>query len=205
MRTLLEHAEDVGSAGPASVVAALALVAGTLLVLWLLGVAVASLAGVVARARGRVDRLRVWRHTTVTGRLLGVALGVTTLAAPGAGAQPSDDGTAVLAPLDDEAGRGTAALTPLDGPPGAIADDPLPRSDAATETTPAGAGTWVTAVAGDHLWGLAERALDDELGRPPTDHEIAERLGQVIDWNRSSLVDPANPDLIHPGQRFRVR
>lgn len=63
--------------------------------------------------------------------------------------------------------------------------------------------TW-TAVPGDHLWHIAEATLTDSWGRPPTDGEVAPYWTGLVEANRDVLVDPANPDLIHPGQTFRL-
>lgn len=63
----------------------------------------------------------------------------------------------------------------------------------------------VHAVApGDHLWGIAEAALEDELGRPAAVGEIDPYWREVIETNRPALVDPGNPSLILPGQEMRL-
>jgi hypothetical protein len=72
---------------------------------------------------------------------------------------------------------------------------------AAEEAAPP--ATW-TAAPGDHLWHVAEATLTDAWGRPPTDAEVAPYWTAVVEANRGVLVDPANPDLIHPGQTFRL-
>lgn len=58
--------------------------------------------------------------------------------------------------------------------------------------------------AGDHLWKLAEDTLADAWDRPPTDQETDPYWRHLINDNRNRLVDPANPDLIHPGQTFHL-
>jgi nucleoid-associated protein YgaU len=73
-----------------------------------------------------------------------------------------------------------------------------------TPSLPAPASTptnW-TIVAGDHLWGLSDRALSDAWGRPATDAEVATYLAAVVDLNRGVLVVPGEPDLVFPGQVF---
>lgn len=63
--------------------------------------------------------------------------------------------------------------------------------------------TW-TAAPGDHLWHVAEATLTEAWGRAPTDGEVAPYWTGLVEANRDVLVDPANPDLIHPGQTFRL-
>jgi hypothetical protein len=63
--------------------------------------------------------------------------------------------------------------------------------------------TW-TAVPGDHLWHIAEATLTESWGRAPTDGEVAPYWTGLIEANRDVLVDPSNPDLIRPGQTFRL-
>lgn len=57
----------------------------------------------------------------------------------------------------------------------------------------------VTARAGDHLWGLAERRVSEVLGRAPSDPEIAPYWRAVVEQNRATLRS-GDPDLIHPGE-----
>lgn len=63
--------------------------------------------------------------------------------------------------------------------------------------------TW-TAAPGDHLWHVAEATLAESWGRAPTDTEVDPYWRVVIEANADVLVDPSNPDLIHPGQTFRL-
>jgi hypothetical protein len=63
--------------------------------------------------------------------------------------------------------------------------------------------TW-TATPGDHLWHVAEATLEQSWGRAPTEGEVAPYWTGLIEANRDVLADPSNPDLIHPGQVFRL-
>jgi len=63
-----------------------------------------------------------------------------------------------------------------------VVDDPTPRSS--------GAGRHVV-VEGESFWSIAADHAD---GRP-----VATYWRTLIEANRSRLVDPTNPDLIHPG------
>ena len=51
---------------------------------------------------------------------------------------------------------------------------------------------------------LAEATLAQVWGRRPTDAEVAPYWRTVVEANRRRLVDPANPDLIRPGQVFTL-
>lgn len=68
--------------------------------------------------------------------------------------------------------------------------------------TAAGApgGTWTT-EAGDSLWTIAARALQS-TGGPVTDAQIAPYWSLVVQANRERLANPADADLIYPGQVF---
>ncbi len=57
---------------------------------------------------------------------------------------------------------------------------------------------------GDHFWTVAERVLADAWGRQPTDIELLPYWRAVVETNRSRLADPANPDLLFPGQTLTV-
>jgi hypothetical protein len=57
---------------------------------------------------------------------------------------------------------------------------------------------------GDHLWGIAEKTLAQAWGHQPTDAEIVPYWQHLIETNRAALVDPGNPDLILPGQKFTI-
>lgn len=86
-----------------------------------------------------------------------------------------------------------------------------PLSDAGETMTPVvqvpvpqtGEEHW-TAERGDHFWSIAERVLTKAWGRTPTDAEIVQYSDRLITANRNRLADPDNPDLIYPGQTFRV-
>ena len=64
---------------------------------------------------------------------------------------------------------------------------------------PAAPASW-TVRPGDHFWAAAERSLAQAWNRPPTDAETAPYWRSLVAPNRDRLPDPANPDLIFPGQ-----
>lgn len=57
-------------------------------------------------------------------------------------------------------------------------------------------------VAGDSLWRIAARSLEQYWGRMPSDAQVVPYWEQVIAANRQHLVDPGNPDLLFPGQQL---
>ena len=57
---------------------------------------------------------------------------------------------------------------------------------------------------GESFWSIAVAALTAAWGRAPTDREVVPYWQELIAANRAELVDPDDPDLIHPGQRFRL-
>jgi nucleoid-associated protein YgaU len=60
-----------------------------------------------------------------------------------------------------------------------------------------------TVEPGDSFWSIAEEVVADELGRRPSDAEVAAYWRLLIETNRDRLVT-ADPDLIHPGQVFTL-
>ncbi|MCH8991123.1 MAG: LysM peptidoglycan-binding domain-containing protein, partial [Acidobacteria bacterium] len=64
--------------------------------------------------------------------------------------------------------------------------------------------TEITVERGDNFWTIAEEALETAWGRAPTDAETADYWRHVVDTNRHRLLPPHDPDLIYPGQVFRL-
>lgn len=56
---------------------------------------------------------------------------------------------------------------------------------------------------GEHLWSIAAQILE-EAGGPATDDEVATYWRRLVGANLDRLADPANPDLIFPGQLLAV-
>lgn len=116
-------------------------------------------------------------------------------AAPGAAllGEPSD-GVAIVRLIEgppSDAGTATMHLLP----------DP---STGATLAASPGALDVVAVEPGDSLWSIARDALIDGGTPAPTDGAIDHYWRRLIHANRSALVDPANPDLIYPGQVFTL-
>lgn len=193
--------------GPAVAVIAVVRVATVGVALWLLMAATLQLlATVLPRPSVRLlaDLIAPRSLQRVVHGLAGLSLTAgLTVAAPGAGilGQP-DEGVAVVRLVDDRApGAGTATMRLIPDPslPSAAAATPVPLGTAAAspEVT---APDVVVVTSGDSLWSIAEDALLDAGGGVPTDAAVMRYWRQLIEANRSGLVEPTNPDLIYAGQ-----
>lgn len=136
---------------------------------------------------------------------LGIGFAGASVAAVGAGGAASRVPTAAEVALVAESS--VPVLERVDAPPVLRELPPLPApapvpvvpvAPPATVAQPTGA-TW-TVGAGDHLWSIAERVLASAWGRSPADHEVAPFWRDLVERNRDGLADPANPDLLFPGQ-----
>lgn len=102
----------------------------------------------------------------------------------------------------------TIQATPVPEPtasaPQTTAVTDAPAAPPPLEPVPSAARPTIVAERGDSLWRIAETELSSRLGRPPTDAETGPYWRLLIETNRSQLVDPDDPGLIYPGQRFTV-
>jgi hypothetical protein len=57
---------------------------------------------------------------------------------------------------------------------------------------------------GDSLWSIAEEVMRRPDGSSPGERAIARFWRRLISANRHELIDPANPDLLVPGQQLVV-
>jgi hypothetical protein len=57
---------------------------------------------------------------------------------------------------------------------------------------------------GDSFWSIAHEALTDHLGHRPTDDDLSRYWRHLIAANRHRLLDPANCDLLVPGQQLEL-
>ena len=80
---------------------------------------------------------------------------------------------------------------------------PHPAPASVPTPAPEGPTRWIVRP-GDHLWLISASVLGSALKRPPSNAEIARLWRVVIDDNRSSLPDPANPDLLYVGMQIVV-
>lgn len=107
------------------------------------------------------------------------------------------DGTTIAAG-DDALRNGWVLLLPADATgDGTIAAAAIPPAPQVADTS--GLST-VTVEPGDNLWTISEDRLEADLGRDPTDFEVAPYWRDVIDANQDRYVEPGNPNLIIPGQ-----
>ena len=107
-------------------------------------------------------------------------------------------------PLPVTATTTTVAVTGGDaGPPSTVTMRRLPPSPPADLPAGTGERRW-TVTPGQCFWSIAEAVLADDLGRPPAPAEVVPYWQRLIEANRSALADPANADLVYPGQVFTV-
>lgn len=152
------------------------------------------------RVVARVARLRPLLRVAdaVTLRMLRRVAAVLTGLAVGIPAAARADTTTTDAPVvmhrlpATTASEATTTSTSL---PTAITVPPVPSPKPRADTT------W-RVQPGQNLWGIAAAALHDAWGRNPTAAEVVPYWRQLIEANRSRLRDPANPNLIYPGQEF---
>jgi LysM repeat protein len=104
------------------------------------------------------------------------------------GTDPADD--ALPVPLQ---------LLEADGPAGAVGVVDEVSMRRVVEEPPDLTASYQVA-AGDSLWTIAARTLEAARGSSPTETELHGYWGSLIEVNRARLADPANPDLIFPGQ-----
>lgn len=101
-----------------------------------------------------------------------------------------DRGSLVLARLPDDDPSATMTVVP----------DASPREEPATPDPPDG---W-TVRPGDSFWSVAATTLGRSWGRSPTEAEVTAYWDRLVEANRARLADPANPDLVFPGQSFTL-
>lgn len=124
----------------------------------------------------------------VAGSLMLSTLAPTVVLATAHEPPPAEAVPADPAYVPTPAGPGTDTIEPETPPPA----DTSPKATAATT---------VVVVAGDHMWGLARSRMEVELGRTPTDTEIAPYWMSVVAENRGRIRS-GDPDLIHPGEEI---
>ena len=152
----------------------------------------ATAVSVLAELSGRRWLRRVASRVTapVVERLLVGALGLVVVGA-GPGADSPRWPMALVASAEP--------VHPATEPPVmhrlTVAPDQAPAPPAPPE--------WEVA-AGDHLWSVAERVLHEAWGRAPSDREVSPYWSDLVEDNRPRLADPANPDLVFPGQRLTL-
>lgn len=155
--------------------------------------AAATSVGLVLRLAGAprlaaaADRLTV---PAVRRVLAGVGLATVGLTTGAAAQVPPPSAPATTA--------AESTLTMRRLPPAEQAPAPVP-----SEPVQKGPSPW-TVRSGECFWSIADQVLQEAWGRAATEQEIVPYWNRLIAANRASLVDPANPDLVYPGQTFTV-
>lgn len=123
--------------------------------------------------------------------------------------RPEARTTASVAPAtmrrsdDPPVGSGSATMARLDVEPGRAAGPALPATPAPPAAPAVDPARWVVEP-GDSFWAIAEEVVATS-GRPGAGERAVGRYWrQLIEANRARLVDPANPDLLLPGQQLVV-
>jgi hypothetical protein len=129
-------------------------------------------------------------------------------APPAAGADPAQPSHATMTRLPGPTVPGsgaTATMIQIAWSSGTAVDSTGPHSPPAPTRTPTPTDSrdpvepW-TVAPGDSFWSIAEEILTDIAGHEPTEQAIRHYWVQLIETNRRRLADPANPDLLFPGQ-----
>jgi len=163
---------------------ALLAAAGYLVAVTVLGVGAALL-----RRRDAVAVVARWSPPVVRW-LLGAWLAGSLAVGPAAAAPAGSPPTMVLLPDDEPR---PAPRLPARPP----APAPAPSAPPPMTTT-------IILAPGDHLWSVAARTLATAWGRPPAEREVAPYWRRIVELNRGSLPDPADPDLVFPGDKVRL-
>ena len=151
-----------------------------------------------------VDRWTTGGLAGAIRRLVGASvlvLGVLPLQPLAAQAEPTPP---VLAPTDLPPRPTTEPAPRLDPLPPVTPTVPRPREQLPAQEPAPGAAQTHTVAVGDSFWSIAEAQVTIRLGRTPTDTEVVEPWLALIDANRDRLLDPGDPDLLHPGQVLRL-
>jgi hypothetical protein len=184
--------------------------------------AVAAIGGVarslrLARLSAAVDRVTLPFARGMVGgmALFGVMAGPAPVAPhspdamvelPADPAPTTDVATLHLLPDVEIAPPTTADSAPTPLPPSTPSTPPAPLpSPPAAESTPSltGVDTWIVQP-GESFWSIASEHLSDANGHTASDEEVATYWRQVVDHNRSRLVNPDDADLLFNGQEIEL-
>jgi len=102
---------------------------------------------------------------------------------------------------EPESPRPSPTGPPPPPPPPPTEPPSSPAGEAPSTTRPAAEHRSVT---GERMWGLARAQLAAAWGRPPSAEEVAPYWLALVEVNRDRFLDPADPDLIVPGQLWRL-
>ncbi|MCC6225515.1 MAG: hypothetical protein IT195_03815 [Microthrixaceae bacterium] len=144
-----------------------------------------------------------WLRRWITG-LAVVGATVTTVASPSPSSEPvsiTAFATPTTGPTSTTTTTTATTTTPTTTLPSPPASEPsAPQPPAVVPVAPTQSTLTYTLRPGDHLWSVAERALEMGLGRAPANREVNRYWRHLVEVNRGSLVDPNVPDLVFAGQ-----
>jgi nucleoid-associated protein YgaU/DNA-binding SARP family transcriptional activator len=103
----------------------------------------------------------------------------------------------IITALDDDLRPGWTIHLPAKA-----AHAPAQHPAAADPSSPPAPGE-VMVKSGDSMWSVAEHQLASDLGRTPSDTEVATYWRSLIDANRTRIRS-GDPDLIYPGETLAV-
>ena len=190
---------------PAAAAMALVRLTAELATWYLLAVSALHAVATISRAAGG-HRLADAVATPAVRRLVraGLGLGLAAASSVSGRDEVAAPGTVTMTPVAEapvvtqtriEDDGGTATMRPDVVADGGVAQMAPLAPDAPT--------SWMVEP-GDSFWSIAEELLVDAWHRQPTDAETDPFWRALIERNRHRMVDPADPDLIQPGQVFEV-
>jgi hypothetical protein len=130
------------------------------------------------------------------------------LIAPEAPASSPDPSLSPPEALNPAPAPATPRATLPSGPsPVPQARRPVTATPSPAKTRPAvvrrRADSWLVRP-GDNLWSIAEATLTKAWGHPPGLRDLAPYWWQVVQVNRPNLPEPADPNLLLPGDRVTL-
>ncbi|MGH9085046.1 MAG: LysM peptidoglycan-binding domain-containing protein [Acidimicrobiales bacterium] len=133
--------------------------------------------------------------------MAGLSLTAGLTSVPSVSGDPTGGGPGIALQDADERGSGTATMRRVDEPtPAATAATPPP---AAVPPSPPPAAETVIVAHGDSFWSIAEEVVIDRGGLSD-ERSVRSYWQELVATNLANLIDPGNPDLIHPGQRLTL-
>ncbi len=186
--------------GPATATFTMLRAVAMVLLAWLVLSSVASIAVRAVRRPRAVRAVDRWSPRVVR-RAADLVAGATVVVASlapttGAGAAAAPRAAVVMQDLGPVP-SGPVTDAPA-SPPTLRAAEPVPVAPTAAAEP---GRTWVIGP-GDTLWHVAEQEAADDLGRPATARETADRLDRLVALNADRLAVPGDADLVFPGQEF---
>jgi hypothetical protein len=180
----------------------------TLLVAWyLLGVTLLGVASRVLRSAQLVAATDVLTAPAVRRLLQSAGVGLTAAALTACSHPPSvSDHAVAAATVPTETERPEMAPVAEDRLPGMIPIPvPIPAEPApAPAQAPAVAAREWTVQPGESFWSIAEDVMAQQRGGDVAEPEVAQYWQRLVQANIGRLADRSNPDLIYPGQTFRL-